>query len=193
MTSRLNTRNLVMRRDRATGMIQVGWDADLPRGRYEHLAVICNSTSYCLPDRDSNEYQAYQSALHEARQVNQRVLAEQVRRNQAKGWMPVPFDLAENPDTMIADRVGSFADAAMQLQHQLTQKQKVVWAVVQDRLIIHVRSRHSKKQRDDLTKQVWYHNQLNELGQLGGTLFEGELMVFESGLWFRKKVEPDQC
>jgi hypothetical protein len=186
MTSRYNTREMVMRRDQATGMTQVGWASDLPRGRYEHLALIFESASHSLSDSKSEEYQAWQSALLEASRVNQEILEQQTRANQEKGWLRVPFDLAENPEAMLADSVGSYAASAMQLQYYLTKNQKEAWAVILQGTVVHVRRRFPKKQQDELTDQVWYHKQINEMSQLGGTLFEGELMVCESGLWFRK-------
>ncbi|MBI1422209.1 MAG: hypothetical protein GC149_02000 [Gammaproteobacteria bacterium] len=38
---RANLRQLVLRRDTATGLTLVGWEEDLPVGRFEHLTRNC--------------------------------------------------------------------------------------------------------------------------------------------------------
>lgn len=187
MSNNPNTRQLVLRRDTATGLTLVGWDADLPAGRFEHLELICESSKYSLPDSGSEDYDAWQSALYRARQANQHMLEMQISCNQSNGWICVPFELAHNRETMVADHVGNYAAAAMQLHYQLTQNQKQAWVVVRRGRIVHVRARYPKRQLDELTYQVWYHRQLHELNEMEGTLLEGELMICESGLWFDVK------
>jgi hypothetical protein len=88
---------------------------------------------------------------------------------------------------MMADRVGNYAAAATQLQYQLSQNQKQVWAVIQQGTIMHVRSRYPQKDLDELTYQVWIHRQLHQLKEMSGILLEGQLMICESGLWFEAK------
>jgi hypothetical protein len=168
-------------------MTLVGWDVELPLGRFEHLQLICESTKAVLPNSDSEYYDDYLSALEHARQLNHRVVQEQIRQSQSQGWVEVPFTLAHKQEAMRADKVGNYAAAAMQLLYQLTRNQKIAWAVMQHETIVHVRARCPQKQLDELTYQVWYHKQLYELKEIGGVLLEGNLMVCESGLWFEAK------
>lgn len=187
MTPKPNPRQLVLRRDTATGLTLVGWATDLPVGRFEHLELICESASSILPECDSEYYASYQSALDLARQANNLILEQQVRLNQSQGWYRVPFALAHDQQTMRADSFGNYAAAAMQLHYQLTQKCKQAWALLQRGTVVHVRARFPKKTLDVLTYQVWYHKQLHELSKMGGTLMEGTLIICESGLWFDAK------
>lgn len=178
-----NPRQLVLRRDTATGLTQVGWETDLPVGRFEHLALVCELTDNNLPEISDEYYPAYQSALQRARQANHLMREQQVRHNQAKGWYIVPFDLAHHSQALEADNVGNYAAAAMRLHFQLTQKTKQAWAVIQAGAIMHVRARHPRKELDELSYQVWYHQQCSQLEEIGGTLLEGKLVICESGLW----------
>jgi hypothetical protein len=187
MARQPNPRQLVLRRDTATGLTLVGWETDLPVGRFEHLELICESAKNILPDSDSEFYDSYQSALQHARQANNLMLETQARHNLSKGWYRVPFDLAPNRQAMQADSVGSYAAAAMQLHYQLTQNRKQAWAILQRGTVTHVRARYPKNELDVLTYQVWYHQQLNQLNKIGGSLVEGYLIICESGLWFDKK------
>jgi len=184
MTGKHNTRQLVLRRDTATGLALVGWDTELPLGRFDHLALIGKSVNSTLPNCGSEFFEAYQAALHYARQANNRLLEQQAQQLQSKGWVRVPFKLAKNPQLMLADCVGNYAAAAMQLHYQLTQNSKSAWAIIQQDNVLHVRARYPKNELDELTYQVWHHKQLNELNQMLGTLFEGNLIACESGLWF---------
>ena len=184
MKRHTNSRLLVLRRDTATGMTLVGWDEDLPAGRFEHLGLVCESEKNILPMCDSNAYDAYQAAVNLAREANRDVLKQQIQANLAKGWHRVPFDLAHDPLAMKADSIGNYADAAMQLHYQLTRNQKHAWVVFRNDGIIHVRARYPKKMLDELTYQVWYFKQKQELGKLRGDLSEGTLIINESGLWF---------
>jgi hypothetical protein len=187
MTPKPNPRQLVLRRDTATGLTLIGWEEDLPVGRFEHLELICESADNSLPDNDSEDYRSYQSAIAQARQANTRMLDQQVQQHQAQGWYPVPFALAQDAQTMKADRVGNYAAAAMQLHYQLTRNCQQAWVIVRRGVIVHVRARYPKKALDELTYQVWYHKQQHELNQLDGTLLEGTLVSCESGLWFVAK------
>ncbi len=184
MSFQLNSRQLVLRRDTATGMTLVGWDAELPLGRFEHLELICESDKNRLPECDSEDYVAYQSALHQARQANKLLIEQQFREHRSKGYYLVPFELATHQDAMQADCFGNFSTAATQLQYQLTHNRKHIWAVTRGNRIVHVRARYPLKDLDEFTYQVWYHKQRYELGELDGTLLEGYLIICESGLWF---------
>lgn len=187
MTRKSNPRQLVMRRDTATGLTLVGWATDLPVGRFEHLALIGESAHNHLPDSGSEYFDAWQSALHTARQANMYLLEQQVLQHQARGWYHVPFELAQDQAAMMADSVGNYAGAAVQLLYQLTRHRKQAWAVIRQATVVHVRARYPRKTLDELTYQVWYHQQHQQLTELGGTLLEGELIICESGLWFSAK------
>lgn len=186
MIFKANPRQLVLRRDTATGLTMVGWETDLPVGRFEHIELICDSLENILPEIGSEYYEAYQSALHQACQENRILLEQQVQQNLSKGWCRVPFELAGNQDVMEADQFGNYAEAAMQLHYKLTQNCKQAWAVIQEGNVVHVRGRYPQKPLDELTYKVWYHRQQHQLGQVEGTLYEGKLVTCESGLWFQK-------
>lgn len=184
MSYKSNPRQLVMRRDTATGMTSVGWDVELPLGRFAHLELICETEQNLLPQPESQAYPSYQAALDEARRANQLCLQRQTQQNQRKGWYQIPFALADEQQVMQADRFGNFFAAAMQLHYQLTQNRRQAWMVIQHNTPICVRARYPRRELDELTYQVWYHKQLHELNALPGTLLEGELIACESGLWF---------
>ena len=187
MSYKPNPKQLVLRRDTATGMTLVGWEEDLPVGRFEHLELICELAKNILPERDSEAYVSYQSALHNARQANRLMLEQQVRDHQLKGWVLVPFELAYDQAAMKADSIGNFTAAAIQLNYQLTRNRKQAWAILQRGGIVHVRARYPQRALDELTYQVWYHKQLHELNEMSGALLEGTLIICESGLWFEAK------
>lgn len=188
MSNRPNPRQLVLRRDTATGLTQVGWETDLPVGRFEHLELICELTENRLPDTNSDYYAAYQSALDSAREANTLMLERQVRHNIIKGWYIVPFALAQRRQVLEADSFGNYSAAAMQLHFQLTQNDKQAWAVIQGGEVVHVRARFPAKELDELSYQVWYHQQCHQLENIGDAVLEGNLLICESGLWFDAKV-----
>lgn len=184
MARKPNPRQLVLRRDTATGLTHVGWETDMPVGRFEHLYLICETASNVLPDLNSVDYAAFQSAYAYAREANRLMLEQQARHNRTKGWILVPFELAHNRQAIQADSNGNYAAAAMQLHYQLTRNRKQAWAVIQHGSVVHVRARYPKVALDELTYQVWYHKQQYEMCKQGGTILEGELIICESGLWF---------
>jgi hypothetical protein len=124
MSDKPNPKQLVLRRDTATGLTLVGWEEDLPIGRFEHLEVICALAKNILPECDTEDYASYQSALQNARQANGLMLEQQTRQCQAKGWHVVRFELAHNPDAMKADSFGNFTTTTIQLHYQLTKNRK---------------------------------------------------------------------
>jgi hypothetical protein len=189
MKHRTNPRQLVLRRDSATGLTLVGWETDLPVGRFEHIELIGESPENSLPERGSEYYAAYQAALQQARRQNLALLEQQVRHHQARGWYRVPFALADVPEQMVADHFGNYATAAMQLHYQLTQNRKPAWVVILEGTVVHVRARYPRKTLDELTYQVWYHKQLHQLNQVEGNVLEGRLVTCESGLWFEARAE----
>lgn len=122
--------------------------------------------------------------MRRARQANTLLLEQQVQDNEAKAWYRVPFELANDPQSLAADTVGNYAAAAMQLHFHLTQHTKQAWAIRREGVIVHVRARHPPKALDELSYQVWYHQQRYQLEKMGGTLLKGNLVICESGLWF---------
>ena len=139
MTHKPNPKQLVLRRDTATGMTLVGWEEDLPVGRFEHLELICELANNILPERESEDYASYHSALQNARQANCLTLEQQGHDHQAKGWALVPFELAVTRKT---DSFGNLTTTVMQLYFQLTRNCKQAWPVVQQDCIVHVRARY---------------------------------------------------
>ena len=183
-----NPRQVVLRRDSATGLTQVGWETDLPLGRFEHLALICEVRDNALPGLNCEYHAAYRAALQQARLANTRLLQQQVQHNQARGWYRVPLELARQEKVLQADSVGSYSAAAMQLLFLLTHNCKQAWAVIQAEEIIHLRARQPAKALDELSYQVWWHQQRHQLEVMGGRLLEGELLICESGLWFTENT-----
>jgi len=175
----------VLRRDTATGLTLVGWEADLPVGRFEHLELVFEMASASLPESDRAFLKAYQSALRLARRTNLGMLEQQVQLNLSRGWYQVPFELAKQQRAMKADSIGNYAPAAMLLHYDLTRNIKQAWVIIRQGKVAHVRARHPRKILDELTYQVWYHKQKYDLETMGGTLLEGYLIVCESGLWFK--------
>jgi hypothetical protein len=184
MSSKHHPRQLVLRRDTATGLTHVGWETDMPVGRFEHLVLICESEVLCMPEPHSEHYGVYCMALQRARALNAELLDEQIHQYLAKGWQRVPFELATDPQVMRPDDVGNYTSAAMQLHYQLTHNRRQAWAVTAEQGIVHIRPRNPSRQLDTLTYQVWYHRQLQELQSIGGRIEAGILLVAESGLWF---------
>lgn len=183
MSYRSNSRQLVIRRDSATGLMLVGWASDLPIGRFEHIQLIGESAGHTLPEPDGVLFEEYQFALELARQANAQSLAAQVQLHQSQGWLQVPFALVNDSQAMHADSVGVFTAAAMQLHFRLAQNCKQAWAVLTDDKIVHIRARFPQQQLDELTFQVWYHQQLAQLNAMGDNILEGTLIVSGSGLW----------
>ncbi len=184
MSNRPNPRQLVLRRDTATGLTQVGWETDLPVGRFLHIALICELAENILPETGSEFFAAYQTALHQAREANYLMLQQQIQHNQARGWHRVPIELASHHEVLKPDSIGNYAAAAMQLHFHLTHNTKQAWAVLRNEVIVHVRASQPRKELDELTYQVWYQQQRTQLQEIGGTLLAGNLIICESGLWF---------
>ncbi|MDH5180937.1 MAG: hypothetical protein OEZ39_02525 [Gammaproteobacteria bacterium] len=183
-----NPHQLVIRRDTATGLTRVGWDEDLPGGRFTHLDLVCEVSHHSLPDSDSEHYAAYQTALQTARKANAALVATKISTNRAKGRYPVAFALAGGELSLQPDDIGNYSAAAMQLHYHLTRNIKPVWAVLQQASIVHLRPRQPHKPLDELSLQVWRHSQRSQLQAMGGTLVEGNLLVCESGLWLEVEL-----
>lgn len=178
-----NSNLLVLCHDTATGFAQIGWAADLPPGRFIHLAVICESAERHPLTPRSPHFQAYQTACAKARELNQAELLNQVKANTQQGRLPVPLSLAAG-ENLGADEFGSSLQAAMRTLHRLTGNCQAAWAVVMEQEIIHVRSRRPDKPFNELEYQVWKHHTLSQLENYHGEIIAGRLLVQESGLWF---------
>lgn len=178
-----NSKRLVLCQDSATGFVQIGWDTDLPPGRFVHLEVIGESAE-CHPlTRHSPHYASYQAACARARQLNAGELAKQIQTNIRRGRLPVPLDLHADTSEQ-ADEVGLYLSAAMQALHRLTANCREVWAVVARQAVIHIEPCRPVRAFDELAYQVWKHHTLSELQKLSGDIRAGKLIVQESGLWF---------
>lgn len=180
-----NPRQLVLRRDTATGMAQVGWETDLPIGRFQHLELICEPEDSLLPRLESKHYAAYQAACMHAREANTLLLQQQRQQRLVQGYLYVPFELSPDSSALCADQFGNYQNAAMKLLFQLTRNNRQVWVVVYGKTIVHVRPREPNKELDTLAYQVWLHQQLHQLEQIQGQRQEGSLFICESGLWFK--------
>lgn len=193
MSHTLNPKKLVLRQDTATDLVQIGWDAELPLGRFLHLALICESNNHTMPDVDSEHYPAYQAGIRQARKTNEAILRQQTHEYLNKGWYPVPLSLANPASPLCADEVGLLTNAAMQLHYQLTRNCKHVWVTIVNEHITHVRRREPNRKLDELSLQVWYHQQQHQLASMHGTVASGHLLVSESGLWFINESLVDHC
>ncbi|MFO7602382.1 MAG: hypothetical protein R6X06_01050 [Gammaproteobacteria bacterium] len=180
----LNPQQLVLRRDTATGLLRVGWETDMPVGRFAHLRLICEVDAPCLPPADPAHEAAYQAAMAEARRCNQALLEQQAQQQRAQGWHPVPPTLSPRQPPPAADEFGNATAAAMQLCFALTHNVPQAWAVLDQGEIVHVRARRPQRQLDALAYQVWYHQQQRQLHELGAQVLTGRLQVCASGLWF---------
>jgi hypothetical protein len=182
-----NPRQIVLRRDTATGLTRVGWETDLPIGRFEHIELICEQHDNHLPlPHDSENYSLWQQAISRAREANTLFIQQQIQQLNSKGWWPIPFELSSHRGSLSADEFGNYSAAAMQLLFELTRNVRDAWAVIVDAHIVHVRSRQPLKTLDVLPYQVWYHQQQSQLASYGGHIIEGQLQTCESGLWLAR-------
>lgn len=179
-----NPRQLVLRRDTATGLTLVGLESELPIGRFKHLTLVCELEDNRLPALDNPYYAEYQAACLRAREANRLVLDAQIQQHNKSGWFAVPLSLSPHDPPLQADEFGNYFNAAMKLLFQLTHNNKQAWAVIQADRIVHIRSRQPPTDYDELSYQVWYHQQLHQLDQINGEIQQGSLLVCESGLWF---------
>lgn len=180
----MNPKKLVMRLDTATGLTCIGWDSELPPGRFSHLKVILEMQNQVLPDSRHACWNVYQNALAQARTANISHIKKIQQNHLDRGWHPVPFSLADDTTILQADESGIYTTAATQLRYKLAGHSQTVWAVISNEVIIHIRASEPKRELDELSLQVWHHHQRHQLSEMGETLLQGHLHVCESGLWF---------
>jgi hypothetical protein len=184
MQTHLNAHQLVLRRDSATGFVKVGWAAELPIGRFIHIALI-GETPDCGPIyQNSPLFEEFLQACQRAKDLNRPLSAAQKHDLQDRGCIPVPLDLNDSAAVTAPDAFGSFHEAAMGALFRLTGNISSVWAVVYENTITQLHPCHPQKTMEELEFQVWKHYILNRLTRYPGEITMGKLVVQESGLWF---------
>lgn len=182
---------LVLRRDTATGLSKVGWAADMPLGRFEHIQSVCEVQDF--PDTPSHpQHQDYVAACRRARQLNAPLIEHKRRCLQESGCIPVPLDLDERNRRIEADAFGSYQYLAQQARYRLSANANEVWAVVAANRVIRVHSCNPPRRMEALEYQVWKNHCLAGLMALEGAVYRGRLRVCESGLWFCASGEAVQ-
>lgn len=179
-----NSQLLVLRRDTATGFSRVGFHSELPLGRFEHIALICEVPSCTPVQPDSPFFAEYAAACEIACQLNHQLVEQQQQQNQLQGWLNVPLDLGEPQSTIQGDEFGSYEVQAQKTLYRLTRNVTEVWACVSDNQVRHIQSRYPPREMEMLDYQVWKHHQLAKISELPGVIATGRLIVQESGLWF---------
>lgn len=175
---------LVLRRDTATGFYAVGWDSDMPIGRFTHIELVCQTTS-SEPIAPEHEFFAdYTAACHKACALNAPLLEIQVQEAMAKGWLAVPLDLHRSTQRIEPDPIGSRQICAMQARHRLCDNQVLVWCVLADGVVADVRACKPSRKMEPVEFHVWQHQQHQQMRQYGKEILQGQLIALESGLWF---------
>lgn len=181
---------LVLRCDTATGFFKVGWDTDMPIGRFSHTEVICETTSSETITPDSPYYSDYTSACRKACVLNAAKLEAQQATSQAQGWIQVPLNI-HHPDLEVnPDPFGIWLDLAMQTLHRLCNNKPYVWVAITEAGIVSVRPSEPPRPMEAVEFQVWRNQQLTKLAEFGGEIQKGKLIVQESGLWFCPSATP---
>ena len=175
---------LVLRRDTATGFYAVGWDSDMPIGRFAHIEVICETAS-SEPIGPTHElHDAYTTACQKACAFNAPLLEEQCQHATARGWLPVPLDLHRSTQIIGADVFGSQQVCAMQTRHRLCGNQPQVWCVLAAGVVVDVRACEPPRRMEPVEFHVWQHQQRQQMQTYGDEIRRGQLIAQESGLWF---------
>ena len=146
---------LVIRLDTATGFYKVGWDSDMPLGRFTHIEKICKTTSSAAITPNHPLYEQYQQACLTATQYNKKPLTTQHHQLFEKGWLPVPLSLHNLISSTQADEIGCFVQPATKLMQKLCQQHHEVWAVVHQQKIINVLSRTPPRVMQPVEFHVW--------------------------------------
>ena len=184
MHSHLNSQQLVLRRDSATGFAKVGWAVDLPIGRFIHVELIGESASCGPISQNSPLFDQFRQACRRAKTINQPLITAQQCSLRAKGCVAVPLNLNDADAVTDPDEFGIFHEAAMTALFRLTANFTTVWAVVNEQTISQLHSCRPPKAMEELEYQVWKQYILNQLAQYPGQITAGKLIVQESGLWF---------
>ena len=175
---------LVLRRDTATGFYAVGWDSDMPIGRFAHIEVICETTS-SEPIGPTHElHDAYTAACQKACVLNAPLLEKQIQQAINKGWLAVPLDLHQSTQSNDADVFGSQQVYAMQTRHRLCGNQPQVWCVLTAGVVVDVRACEPPRRMEPVEFHVWQHQQHQQMQAYGNEIRRGHLIAQESGLWF---------
>ena len=181
----VNSQLLVLRRDSATGITQVGWASELPLGRFIHIDTIAAS-AVCAPIYTGSPlYADYLNACRRAQQLNEPELQKQRRTNRANGWYPVPLNLNGHQASIQPDPCGIYQLCAQQAKFRLSGDCNAVWAGITRNRVTHILSRRPHRLMHELEYQVWKHHLLHILSQQAERIIRGDLVVQDSGLWFK--------
>ena len=184
MEIKANPQQLVIRIDTASGVAKVGWAAELPLGRFEHIDLVCEA-AHCQPlTKTHPHYADYLQACIQAKKFNAPVIQNQYRENRSKSWLPVPLDLNDEKVTTNPDDFGNYQTLAMHTFFRLCRNHSEAWAVVEQNNIIQLQSRKPPWEMEELEYQVWFHHTLQQLAKYPGEIKSGNLAVQPSGLWF---------
>ena len=175
---------LVLRRDTATGFYAVGWDSEMPIGRFTHIELICQTASSETITPQHATYATYMAACHKAREFNAPLLEEQIRQALVKGWLSVPLDLQQALSAYKPDLFGCLQVCAQQARYRLCRNHPYVWCVLADGVVVNVRASTPPRVMEAVEFHVWEHQQQRQMQQIGDEILEGQLIALESGLWF---------
>ncbi len=175
---------LVLRCDTATGFFRVGWDSDMPIGRFSHAEVVCETLSSEPITPKSPYFSAYVAACNKARVLNEAKLEQQRLDLITKGWIIVPLNLDSDDDLPEPDPFGGMQNQAMSTMHRLCENKTRVWAVITEDGIVNVRPCEPPRKMEAVEYQVWLNDQTQRMKAFRGDIIKGKLVVQESGLWF---------
>lgn len=175
---------LVLRCDTATGFYQVGWDSDMPIGRFTLGEVICETTSSEPISSTSAYYERYMTACRQACELNAPIMTQQTNSALEAGWFSVPLDLHRSQQEITADPFGSLLTYAMQTRYRLCAHKKWVWCAIKNGLVVDIRACEPPRKMEPVEFHVWQHQQQQQMQQIGNEILRGTLIAQESGLWF---------
>lgn len=98
---------LVLRVDTTTGLHVVGWDSDMPIGRFRHVEVICETQCSQRIGPHSENHALYLAACDKARTLNIPILEQQVHEALRRGWIQIPLDLHATHSNISPDSFGN--------------------------------------------------------------------------------------
>jgi hypothetical protein len=183
----VNTHQLVLRCDTTNGYYKVGWASDLPLGRFKHIELLLeveNLIALKVNNPTNQHFTTYIDACKRVSVLNQSLITQEQRNNQASGWFNVALNLSDQNDTVTADEFGCFNNIATKTRYRLSKNCRVVWAVVKESIVVQIEARYPDLKIDELKYQIWKQHKLGKLNESGGDIKEGKLLVCHSGLWF---------
>lgn len=175
---------LVLRRDTATGFYAVGWDSDMPIGRFAHIELICETASSEPIGPQHEFFAAYTAACQKACELNSPLLEKQIQQAISKGWLAVPLDLHGSDSAIDSDLFGRRQVLAMHTRHRLCANKPQVWCVLDAGVVVDVRACDPPRRMEPVEFHVWQHQQHQQMQAYGDEIRRGQLIAQESGLWF---------